>query len=145
MPQHTLGSRTVTAVSADLSNHPSDRNQDLLRGSQLEMNRRIAATERRRGVRETRPAPTKSPTAPSRCGLPRCAESAAERKRDWGLVHQVLAALLHGTWTNNPGVATRVACTPPGGQGLRRLPVAKPLETGSDAGARRHGRRAGGR
>lgn len=43
--QHTLGNLTLTAVNSELSNHPFERKQDLLHGSHLEMNRRIAATE----------------------------------------------------------------------------------------------------
>ncbi|MEK2474557.1 HNH endonuclease family protein [Streptomyces noursei] len=36
----------LTAISSKLSNQPFERKQDLLQGSHLEMNRRIAATER---------------------------------------------------------------------------------------------------
>ncbi|MET8437472.1 HNH endonuclease family protein [Streptomyces sp900116325] len=44
--QHTLGNLTLTAVNSELSNHPFERKQDLLRVSHPQMNRRIAATQR---------------------------------------------------------------------------------------------------
>ncbi|MGA5383501.1 GmrSD restriction endonuclease domain-containing protein [Streptomyces pseudogriseolus] len=98
--QHTLGNLTLTAVNAELSNHPFERKQDLLRGSHLEMNRRIAATERW-GVREilTR-ADELANRAITLWPAPLRGVGRAERNRDWQLAHEVLAALPHGTWTS---------------------------------------------
>ncbi|WP_431955155.1 GmrSD restriction endonuclease domain-containing protein [Actinacidiphila sp. bgisy167] len=98
--QHTLGNLTLTAVNSQLSNHPFERKQDLLRGSHLEMNRRIAATERW-GVKEIRArADELADRAIALWPAPLRGVGRAERSRDWHLAHQVLAALPHGTWTS---------------------------------------------
>ncbi|MFB8756944.1 DUF262 domain-containing protein [Streptomyces sp. NPDC059852] len=98
--QHTLGNLTLTAVNAELSNHPFERKQDLLRGSHLEMNRRIAATERW-GVREILArADELADHAIALWPAPLHGVGRAERNRDWQLAHQVLAALPRGTWTS---------------------------------------------
>ncbi|MFF9265191.1 GmrSD restriction endonuclease domain-containing protein [Streptomyces longwoodensis] len=98
--QHTLGNLTLTAVNAELSNHPFERKQDLLRCSHLEMNRRIAATERW-GVREILArADDLADHAIALWPAPLRGVGRAERSRDWQLAHQVLAALPHGMWTS---------------------------------------------
>lgn len=98
--QHTLGNLTLTAVNSELSNHPFERKQDLLRGSHLEMNRRIAATERW-GVKEIRArADELADLAITLWPAPLRGVGRAERSRDWVLAHEVLAALPHGTWTS---------------------------------------------
>ncbi|MEU5184568.1 GmrSD restriction endonuclease domain-containing protein [Streptomyces longwoodensis] len=98
--QHTLGNLTLTAVNAELSNHPFERKQDLLRCSHLEMNRRIAATERW-GVREILArADDLADHAIALWPAPLRGMGRAERSRDWQLAHQVLAALPHGMWTS---------------------------------------------
>ncbi|MFI5674343.1 GmrSD restriction endonuclease domain-containing protein [Streptomyces cellulosae] len=103
--QHTLGNLTLTAVNSELSNHPFERKQDLLRGSHLEMNRRIAATERW-GVREILArADELANRAIDLWPAPLRGVGRAERSRDWQLAHQVLAALPHGTWTSYGDVA----------------------------------------
>ncbi|MBZ6136476.1 MULTISPECIES: DUF262 domain-containing protein [Streptomyces] len=97
--QHTLGNLTLTAVNSELSNHPFERKQDLLHGSHLEMNRRIAATERW-GAREILArADELADRAIALWPAPLGGVGRAERSRDWQLSHQVLAALPHGTWT----------------------------------------------
>ncbi|MFJ2566514.1 DUF262 domain-containing protein [Streptomyces sp. NPDC087568] len=98
--QHTLGNLTLTAVNSELSNHPFERKQDLLQGSHLEMNRRIAATERW-GAKEIRTrADELADRATALWPAPLRGVGRAERSRDWQLAHQVLAALPHGTWTS---------------------------------------------
>ncbi|MFF9086119.1 DUF262 domain-containing protein [Streptomyces sp. NPDC014991] len=98
--QHTLGNLTLTAVNSELSNHPFERKQDLLNGSHLEMNRRIAATERW-GVREILArADEFADRAIALWPAPLRGVGRAERSRDWQLAHQVLAALPQGTWTS---------------------------------------------
>ncbi|TDC76119.1 GmrSD restriction endonuclease domain-containing protein [Streptomyces hainanensis] len=98
--QHTLGNLTLTAINSELSNHPFERKQDLLQGSHLEMNRRIAATERW-GVKEIRArADELADRAIALWPAPLRGVGRAERSRDWHLAHQVLAALPHGTWTS---------------------------------------------
>ncbi|MEU6879973.1 DUF262 domain-containing protein [Streptomyces sp. NPDC046712] len=98
--QHTLGNLTLTAVNAELSNHPFERKQGLLQGSHLEMNRRIATTERW-GADEIRErADELADRAIALWPAPLRGVGRAERSRDWNLAHQVLAALPHGTWTS---------------------------------------------
>lgn len=97
---HTLGNLTLTGVNAELSNHPFDRKQDLLKASHLEMNRRIAATERW-GAREILArADDLADRAIALWPAPLRGMGRAERNRNWHLAHQVLAALPHGTWTS---------------------------------------------
>ncbi len=98
--QHTLGNLTLTAVNAELSNHLFERKQGLLQGSHLEMNRRIATTERW-GADEIRArADELSDRAIALWPAPLRGVGRAERSRGWNLAHQVLAALPHGTWTS---------------------------------------------
>lgn len=98
--QHTLGNLTLTAVNAELSNHPFERKQGLLQGSHLEMNRCIATTERW-GADEIRArADELADRAIALWPAPLRGVGRAERSRDWNLAHQVLAALPHGTWTS---------------------------------------------
>ncbi|MFF8828636.1 DUF262 domain-containing protein [Streptomyces sp. NPDC015131] len=98
--QHTLGNLTLTAVNAELSNHPFRRKQDLLEGSHLEMNRRIAATGRWGAKEILARADDLADRAIRLWPAPLSGVGRAERGRDWRLVHQVLAALPHGTWTS---------------------------------------------
>ncbi|MGW2339079.1 GmrSD restriction endonuclease domain-containing protein [Streptomyces sp. NPDC001661] len=103
--RHTLGNLTLTAQNAELSNHPFTRKQDLLDASHLEMNRRIAATERW-GAREILArAEELADRAVQLWPAPVRGVGRAERGRDWSLAHQVLAALPHGTWTSYGDVA----------------------------------------
>ncbi|MFJ2510831.1 DUF262 domain-containing protein [Streptomyces griseoviridis] len=98
--RHSLGNLTLTAVNSELSNHPFERKQDLLKASHLEMNRRIAATERW-GAREILArADDLAERAIALWPAPLAGIRRAERSRDWHLAHQVLAALPHGTWTS---------------------------------------------
>ncbi|QNP65436.1 GmrSD restriction endonuclease domain-containing protein [Streptomyces genisteinicus] len=98
--QHTLGNLTLTAVNAELSNHPFERKQDLLKASHLEMNRRIAAAERWGAVEILARADDLAERAAVLWPAPLRDVRRAERSRDWHLAHQVLAALPPGTWTS---------------------------------------------
>lgn len=98
--QHTLGNLTLTAVNSELSNHPFERKQGLLHGSHLEMNRRIAATERWGAKEILARADELADRAISLWPAPLRGVGRAQRSRDWHLAHQVLAALPHGTWTS---------------------------------------------
>ncbi|MEU0949120.1 DUF262 domain-containing protein [Streptomyces canus] len=98
--QHTLGNLTLTAVNSELSNHPFERKQGLLQGSHLEMNRRIAATERWGAKEIFARADELADRAVALWPAPLRGVGRAERSRDWQLAHQVLAALPHGTWTS---------------------------------------------
>ncbi|MEY9895177.1 alkylated DNA nucleotide flippase Atl1 [Catenulispora sp. MAP12-49] len=97
--QHTLGNLTLTAQNSKLSNQPFQRKQDLLSNSNLELNKRIAATERwgateidQRGRELAAAAIALWPAPLPRSGRP-------ERGKDWSLLHQALAALPPGSWT----------------------------------------------
>ncbi|WP_411147505.1 DUF262 domain-containing protein [Streptomyces sp. A30] len=98
--QHTLGNLTLTAVNSELSNHPFERKQGLLQGSHLEMNRRIAATERWGAKEILARADELADRAVALWPAPLRGVGRAERSRDWHLAHQVLAALPHGMWTS---------------------------------------------
>ncbi|WP_405959253.1 DUF262 domain-containing protein [Streptomyces sp. NBC_00868] len=98
--QHTLGNLTLTAVNSELSNHPFERKQDLLHGSHLEMNRRIAATESWGAKEILARADELAARAIGLWPAPLHGVGRAERSRDWQLAHQVLAALPYGTWTS---------------------------------------------
>ncbi|MFJ5654309.1 DUF262 domain-containing protein [Streptomyces microflavus] len=98
--QHTLGNLTLTGVNSELSNHPFQRKQGLLEGSHLEMNRRIAATERWGAKEILARADDLADRAIRMWPAPLSGVGRAERSRDWRLAHQVLAALPHGTWTS---------------------------------------------
>lgn len=97
--KHTLGNLTLTAQNSKLSNQPFQRKKDLFDYSHLELNRRIAATERwgaaeieQRG-RELAEAAIELWPAP----LPR--QGRPQGGKDWSLLHQALAALPPGAWT----------------------------------------------
>ncbi|MFF9592789.1 DUF262 domain-containing protein [Streptomyces sp. NPDC014646] len=98
--QHTLGNLTLTGVNSELSNHPFERKQGLLDSSHLEMNRRIAATERWGAKEILARADDLADRAIRMWPAPLRGMGRAERSRDWRLAHQVLAALPHGTWTS---------------------------------------------
>ncbi|MEU5092058.1 DUF262 domain-containing protein [Streptomyces sp. NPDC021356] len=151
--QHTLGNLTLTAVNSELSNHPFERKQDLLQSSHLEMNRRIADTERW-GAKEIRArADELADRAIALWPAPLRGVGRAERSRDWQLAHQVLAALPHGTWTsygelaaflgsgaqavgnhlaNTPGVAYAYRVLTSEGKVSDGFRWAAPQETGND-------------
>lgn len=98
--EHTLGNLTLTAVNSELSNHPFERKQGLLHGSHLEMNRRIAATDRWGAKEILARADDLTDRAIELWPAPLRGIGRAERSRDWHLAHQALAALPHGTWTS---------------------------------------------
>ncbi|WP_326618000.1 DUF262 domain-containing protein [Streptomyces decoyicus] len=106
--QHTLGNLTLTGVNAELSNHPFERKQGLLHGSHLEMNRRIAATERWGSAEILARADHLADRAIRLWPAPLRGVGRAERSRDWSLAHQVLAALPHGTWTSYGDLAAYI-------------------------------------
>ncbi len=91
--QHTLGNLTLTAVNSELSNHPFERKQGFLQGSHLEMNRRIAATERWGAKEILARADELADRAVTLWPAPLHGVGRAERSRDWHLAHHVLAAL----------------------------------------------------
>ncbi|NJQ17050.1 GmrSD restriction endonuclease domain-containing protein [Streptomyces bohaiensis] len=105
---HTLGNLTLTGVNAQLSNHPFERKQGLLDSSRLEMNRRIAATDRWGVEQILARADDLADRAVRIWPAPQQRRGRAERSRDWRLAHQVLAVLPHGTWTSYGDLAAFV-------------------------------------
>jgi alkylated DNA nucleotide flippase Atl1 len=105
---NTLGNLTLTGANAALSNHPFDRKQDLLKASNIETNRRIAAKDRwgAAEILERADELTKWAVALWPAPLPNAAP--VERRRDWSLLHQALAALPDGTWTTYGNLAALI-------------------------------------
>ncbi|WP_306359199.1 DUF262 domain-containing protein [Nocardia sp. CC227C] len=109
---HTLGNLTLTAENSRLSNHPFQRKQDLLAGSHLEMNRRIAATSRW-GAREI--AARAAELADQAIKLwpgPIAPTGRAEVARDWSVLHRALTVLPTGTWTSLADLAALLGSSP---------------------------------
>lgn len=132
--QHTLGNLTLTAVNSELSNHPFERKQGLLQGSHLEINRRIAATERW-GAEEILARADELADRAIALWRPRCAESAARsaagtgtwrircsrhsptaRGRPTAISPRSSAPVprpWETTWRTRRGWSTRTGCSPP--------------------------------
>jgi alkylated DNA nucleotide flippase Atl1 len=117
---HTLGNLTVTAYNGELSNHPFERKKQILKGSNLELNKHIYPQE----------------TWGSEQILPR-ADELAERAiaiwpgpipgveeprgygKDWSSLAAALAAMPAGTWTSYSDLAELV--------GSHQVPVGQHL------------------
>ncbi|WP_433456591.1 GmrSD restriction endonuclease domain-containing protein (plasmid) [Streptomyces sp. CA-142005] len=105
---HTLGNLTLTAVNSQLSNNPFDRKKDLLHASHLEMNRRIAGTDRWGATEILTRADELADRVIDLWPAPVEGVSRVERGRDWGQLHQALAALPDGTWTTYGDLAALI-------------------------------------
>ncbi|MEU9448074.1 DUF262 domain-containing protein [Streptomyces sp. NPDC048277] len=105
---HTLGNLTLTAVNSSLSNRPFERKQEILRVSGLEMNRRIAATERWGAAEIHARADELADLAIQLWPGPLAGVRRVERGRDWGQLHQVLAMMKDGTWTTYGALAALI-------------------------------------
>jgi uncharacterized protein with ParB-like and HNH nuclease domain/alkylated DNA nucleotide flippase Atl1 len=110
--QHTLGNLTLTAVNSQLSNHPFERKQGLFAGSHLEMNRRIADTERWGAAEILARSEELADRAAALWPAPLQGVGRVERGRDWQPAHEVLAALPHGTWTTYGDLAAFIGSGP---------------------------------
>jgi len=120
---HTLGNLTLTAYNAELSNNPYERKQDLLKQSNLEMNKGIAATPRW-GKREIDVRAQDLASRAIRIWPGPIAGVAPDSGRDWNLLNQVLASLPAGAWTTYGDVATVIGSHPvPVGQRLATAPI----------------------
>lgn len=117
---HTLGNLTATAYNGELSNHPFERKKQILKGSNLELNKRISPEEAWGSVAilaradelaeravEIWPAP-----------LPGVDERRFEAK-DWSRLAAALAAMPAGTWTSYSDLAELV--------GSHQVPVGQHL------------------
>ncbi|MYW05831.1 DUF262 domain-containing protein [Streptomyces sp. SID3343] len=105
---HTLGNLTLTGQNAQLSNHPFQRKQDLLAGSHLAMNQRIAAAETWGAADILARADELAGRAVRLWPAPLPGVERVERGRDWDLLHQALAAMPDGTWTTYRDLATLI-------------------------------------
>ncbi|WP_433523874.1 GmrSD restriction endonuclease domain-containing protein [Nocardia pseudovaccinii] len=109
---HTLGNLTLTAENSRLSNHPFQRKQDLLAGSHLEMNRRIASTQRWGAAEIASRADELADQAIKLWPAPIANVDRVEKSRDWSLLRRALAALPVGTWTTYGDLAALVGSSP---------------------------------
>jgi alkylated DNA nucleotide flippase Atl1 len=95
---HTIGNLTLTGYNTQLSNSPFQRKQDLLRQSNLELNRRIAATTRWGKAEIQMRAEELASRAigiwPEPANPVRSVEG-----RDWSSLEKVLAEVPAGAWT----------------------------------------------
>ncbi|MCG8920638.1 DUF262 domain-containing protein [Actinokineospora sp. PR83] len=105
---HTLGNLTLSGDNAKLSNHVFARKQEILAGSHLEMNKRIAATERWGAAEITARANEISDVATSLWPAPLAGVGRVEQGRDWALLHRAVAALPRGSWTSYGDLAALV-------------------------------------
>jgi alkylated DNA nucleotide flippase Atl1 len=109
---HTLGNLTLTGENAKLSNHPFERKQDLLAGSHLEMNRRIADAARWGSAEILARADDLADRASALWPAPGAGGHRVERGRDWALLRQALMAMPAGTWTTYGDVAALIGSHP---------------------------------
>lgn len=122
---HTLGNLTLTAENSKLSNTPFQRKQDILKSSNLSMNKEIAGTEhwgadeiRARSARLAERAIDLWPSP-----LPRTA-TVDQSGKDWSLLRQAVALIPAGTWTTYGELAALIGSHPvPVGVYLSSNPV----------------------
>lgn len=105
---HTLGNLTLSGENARLSNHPFTRKQEILAGSHLEMNKRIAATERWGSAEILARADELTAMAIDIWPGPVAGVTRVEKGRDWGLLHRAVAALPSGCWTSYGDLAALI-------------------------------------
>jgi alkylated DNA nucleotide flippase Atl1 len=105
---HTLGNLTLSGDNAKLSNHPFERKQEILASSHLEMNKRIAATEKWGAAEIAARADELADIAISIWPAPLPGVGRIEQGRDWSLVHRAVAALPTGCWTSYGDLASLV-------------------------------------
>ncbi|WP_200885929.1 DUF262 domain-containing protein [Nocardia seriolae] len=109
---HTLGNLTLTGENSRLSNHPFQRKQDLLKGSHLEMNRRIAGTDRWGAAEIAARAAELADQAIRLWPAPLAGVDRGTGKRDWTLLRQAVAVIPPGTWTSYGELAALVGSSP---------------------------------
>ncbi|UVS79865.1 hypothetical protein Actkin_03615 [Actinokineospora sp. UTMC 2448] len=105
---HTLGNLTLSGDNARLSNHPFERKQEILKSSNLEMNKRIAATERWGAAEIHARADELFDLAATIWPAPVAGVKRVEKGRDWGLLHRAIAAIPNGSWTSYGDLAALI-------------------------------------
>ncbi|WP_205324480.1 DUF262 domain-containing protein [Glycomyces sp. YM15] len=102
---HTIGNLTLTAMNADLSNHPFKRKRQIFDLSHLEANREIAEAPKWGAAEIRARADDLADRAIRIWPAPLAGVGEATRRRDWQKMHEVLAALPHASWTSYGAVA----------------------------------------
>ncbi|UGY90760.1 GmrSD restriction endonuclease domain-containing protein [Streptomyces gobiensis] len=109
---HTLGNLTLTGVNSRLSNHIFERKKDLFTSSHLELNRGIAEAESWSAEEILARADMLTERAVKLWPGPIDGVSHVERGRDWGQLHEALAAMPDGTWTTYGDLAALIGSAP---------------------------------
>jgi alkylated DNA nucleotide flippase Atl1 len=122
---HTLGNLTLSGYNAELSNSPFERKRELLEGSNLEMNKPIAAQPKWGPTEILDRADDLARRAVSIWPGPDESVRGEAHGRDWELLHQALAALPPGSWTSYSDLAELVGSHPvPVGVHIAKTPIA---------------------
>jgi alkylated DNA nucleotide flippase Atl1 len=120
---HTLGNLTVTAYNGELSNNPFERKHEILQGSHLELNRRIAPSDGWGRAEILARADELADRVIAIWPGPVPGVDDVASGRDWSRVHAALAAFPPGTWTTYGDLAELVGSHQvPVGQHLANTP-----------------------
>jgi uncharacterized protein with ParB-like and HNH nuclease domain/alkylated DNA nucleotide flippase Atl1 len=106
---HTLGNLTVTAYNGELSNHPFERKKQILKGSHLELNRRITPEETWSSAQIVARAKELADRAIEIWVAPIPGVEDPRVERDWSQLEAALAAMPTGTWTSYSDLAELIA------------------------------------
>lgn len=102
---HTIGNLTLTAMNGELSNHPFERKRQIFDFSHLEANREIAEAPHWGAAEILARADDLADRAIAIWPAPLEGVGEARRSRDWQTLHEVLAVLPRGSWTNYGALA----------------------------------------
>jgi uncharacterized protein with ParB-like and HNH nuclease domain/alkylated DNA nucleotide flippase Atl1 len=108
---HTLGNLTVTAYNGELSNHPFERKKQILKDSNLELNKRISpeASWSRKEILARADEIADQAIAIWPGPFPGMEQEEYEAGKDWSRLHAALAAMPAGSWTSYSDCAELVA------------------------------------
>ena len=121
---HTLGNLTVTAYNGQLSNRPFEREQEILHGSHLELNRAIVPAETWGRADILARADELADRVIAIWPAPLADVEEPEEGRDWRRLHAALAALPTGSWTTYGDLAELI--------GSHQVPVGQHLARTAD-------------
>jgi alkylated DNA nucleotide flippase Atl1 len=108
---HTMGNLTVTAYNGELSNHPFERKKQILKGSNLELNKYISPRESWGRTEILRRAEELADQALAIWPGPLPGQEREEQYagKDWSRLHAALAAMPAGSWTSYSDCAELIA------------------------------------